>query len=121
MFDAQSIAPEGSFAPFDTQAQDDSEEGPSDDGRSPSSYRLTFFRASLIRVRPSGYATAMANPEQRDDGLDEGRGDNPGVGGVPADGEIEHDSEGEDLEDDEENRGDNPGVGGIPNRDEDRR
>jgi hypothetical protein len=45
------------------------------------------------------------------------RGDNPGVGGLPArDVELAPDEHEEDP-DDEESRGDNPGVGGVPAKD----
>ncbi|HEY5274130.1 MAG TPA: hypothetical protein VIJ34_12950 [Acidimicrobiales bacterium] len=43
------------------------------------------------------------------------RGDNPGVGGLPAH-DVEISSDEEDPED-EERRGDNPGVGGLPDKD----
>ena len=43
------------------------------------------------------------------------RGDNPGVGGLPAkDVEITPDTYHEEDPEDEANRGDNPGVGGVP-------
>jgi hypothetical protein len=46
------------------------------------------------------------------------RGDNPGVGGLPAhDVEIGSDTELEEDPEDEESRGDNPGVGGLPAED----
>jgi hypothetical protein len=46
------------------------------------------------------------------------RGDNPGVGGLPAkDVEITPDTYHEEDPEDEANRGDNPGVGGVPARD----
>jgi hypothetical protein len=46
------------------------------------------------------------------------RGDNPGVGGLPAkDVELTPDTEHEEDPEDEEARGDNPGVGGLPARD----
>jgi hypothetical protein len=53
--------------------------------------------------------------QDKPDRDDEGRGDNPGVGGVPANGEIEHgEPDDEIVEDEAEIRRDNPGVGGVP-------
>jgi hypothetical protein len=46
------------------------------------------------------------------------RGDNPGVGGLPAkDVEISPDTTHEKDPEDEASRGDNPGVGGVPAKD----
>jgi len=46
------------------------------------------------------------------------RGDNPGVGGLPAKNvEFSPDTEHEEDPEDEASRGDNPGVGGLPARD----
>jgi hypothetical protein len=46
------------------------------------------------------------------------RGDNPGVGGMPAKNvKVTPDPEHEEDPRDESSRGDNPGVGGVPARD----
>jgi hypothetical protein len=46
------------------------------------------------------------------------RGDNPGVGGLPAkDVEVDLEPEQEEDPEDEASRGDNPGVGGVPAKD----
>jgi len=62
--------------------------------------------------------TDSTEPEDLPGKETEIRGDNPGVGGLPArDVEIGPDTEREEDPEDEASRGDNPGVGGVPARD----
>lgn len=59
-----------------------------------------------------------AEPEDVPGEESEIRGDNPGVGGLPATNvTFSPDDEREEDPEDEASRGDNPGVGGVPAKD----
>jgi hypothetical protein len=80
-------------------------------------YTFAMTRDERGDVMTSSADSDRSEPEDVPGEESEIRGDNPGVGGVPAkDVEFAPETQENDPED-EASRGDNPGVGGVPAKD----